>query len=134
MAGLHLDTSTLGRVLLREPDAAAIRSALARYDTFWSSTLLDVELRRLAAKVDLVDEAERLLAGVRRVPIDAEIVASASTVAPVDVRIPRRAAPRDRARARKARRGRGEVAAVLTFDRQLQRACGHHAPSVEAPA
>ena len=33
MAGLYLDTSALGRVLLGEPDAEAIRDALAGYDT-----------------------------------------------------------------------------------------------------
>jgi uncharacterized protein with PIN domain len=32
VAGLYVDTSALGRVLLDEPDAAAIRSALARYE------------------------------------------------------------------------------------------------------
>ncbi len=48
MAGLYLDTSALGRVLLAEPDAAAIRATLARYDGWWSSDLLIVELRRLA--------------------------------------------------------------------------------------
>ena len=48
MAGLYLDTSALGRVLLAEPDAAAIRATLASYDGWWSSDLLIVELRRLA--------------------------------------------------------------------------------------
>ena len=32
MAGLYIDTSALGRVLLAEPDAVAIRATLARYD------------------------------------------------------------------------------------------------------
>ncbi len=30
MAGLYVDTSALGRVLLTEPDATAIRSTLSR--------------------------------------------------------------------------------------------------------
>lgn len=46
MAGLYLDTSALGRVLLAEPDAELIRNVLARYDVWWSSALLVVELRR----------------------------------------------------------------------------------------
>lgn len=50
MAGLCLDTSALGRVLLAEPDAAAIRTTLAGYDAWWSSALLSVELCRLAAR------------------------------------------------------------------------------------
>ena len=32
MAGLYVDTSALGRVLLAEPDAAAIRAAMGEYD------------------------------------------------------------------------------------------------------
>ena len=34
MAGLYLDTSALGRVLLTEPDAAAIRTTLSAYDVW----------------------------------------------------------------------------------------------------
>ena len=34
MAGLYLDTSALGRIVLAEPDAAAIRQTLARYDAW----------------------------------------------------------------------------------------------------
>jgi hypothetical protein len=44
MAGLYVDTSALGRVLLAEPDAAAIQSTIARYDERWSSELLMVKL------------------------------------------------------------------------------------------
>ncbi len=35
MAGLYLDTSALGRILLAEPDAGAIRAAVANYDAWW---------------------------------------------------------------------------------------------------
>ncbi len=55
MAGLYLDTSALGRILLAEPDAVAIRAALANYDAWWSSELLVVELRRLAVREGLLD-------------------------------------------------------------------------------
>ena len=70
MAGLYLDTSALGRVLLAEPDAAAIRATLVRYDGWWSSGLLIVELRRLAAREGLQAIAEGMLRGVRTVPVD----------------------------------------------------------------
>jgi hypothetical protein len=40
MAGLYLDTSSLGRVLLAEPDAAAIRDLIGRYEETWSSALI----------------------------------------------------------------------------------------------
>jgi uncharacterized protein with PIN domain len=53
MAGLYLDTSALGRVLLAEPDAKAIRATLGTFDAWWSSALLAVELRRLARREQL---------------------------------------------------------------------------------
>jgi hypothetical protein len=37
MAGIYLDTSALGRVLLAEPDATAIRGVLDQHDDWWSS-------------------------------------------------------------------------------------------------
>ena len=62
MAGLYVDTSALGRILLTEPDATAIRSTLSRYDRWWSSALLVVELRRLAARAGRETAGEALLA------------------------------------------------------------------------
>jgi uncharacterized protein len=50
MAGIYVDTSALGRVLLGEPDAGAIVDALDEYETWWSSALLIVELRRLGRR------------------------------------------------------------------------------------
>ncbi len=50
MAGIYLDTSAIGRVLLAEPDARAIREVLAEHDAWWSSELLVVELRRVAVR------------------------------------------------------------------------------------
>jgi uncharacterized protein with PIN domain len=61
MAGLYLDTSALGRILLAEPDATAIRSTLSGYDAWWSSALLVVEMRRLAAREGLTAAADRPL-------------------------------------------------------------------------
>jgi len=70
MAGLYLDTSALGRVLLAEPDAQAIRDTLARYDAWWPSGLLSVELRRLARREGLESAAEKLLTTVSTRRID----------------------------------------------------------------
>lgn len=49
MAGVYVDTSALGRLLLAEPEADVIRSVLAEHDAWRSSELLVVELRRFAA-------------------------------------------------------------------------------------
>ena len=81
MAGLYLDTSALGRVLLAEPDAAAIRATLVRYDGWWSSGLLIVELRRLAAREGLQAIAEGMLRGVRTVPVDGAALERSSAAA-----------------------------------------------------
>ena len=51
----------LGRVLLAEPDAQAIRALLAEHDASRSSELLVVELRRLAWREGLEEAAGRLI-------------------------------------------------------------------------
>ena len=70
MAGIYLDTSAIGRVLLAEPDARAIREVLAEHDAWWSSELLVVELRRFAVREGLADAAEKLLDAVRLAGVD----------------------------------------------------------------
>ena len=55
MAALYVDTSALGRVLLGEPDRAAILRELTRFDQTVSSRLLGVELRRLALRSARLD-------------------------------------------------------------------------------
>jgi uncharacterized protein with PIN domain len=50
MAGIYVDTSALGRVLLGEPDGELIRETLAQNDPWWSSALLFLELRHLARR------------------------------------------------------------------------------------
>jgi uncharacterized protein with PIN domain len=42
--GLYLDTSAIGRLVLSEPDATAIRALLARYGAYCSSALFAVEV------------------------------------------------------------------------------------------
>jgi len=39
MAGLYLDTSALGQVLLADPDAVAIVGVLGEFDAWWSSAV-----------------------------------------------------------------------------------------------
>jgi len=129
MAGLYLDTSALGRIVLAEPDAAAIRQTLAGYDAWWSSALLIVELRRLAARENLEAIAERLLSGVRTVAVDAASLERASRLQPSEVRT----LDAIHLDAAVELYGRSEVAAVLTYDRQVQMGCAHHGLPIEAP-
>lgn len=129
MAGLYLDTSALGRVVLAEPDAAAVRAALAAYDVWWSSALLIVELRRVAARAGLQSAADAMLRGVRTVAVDGAAIERASRLAPLEVR----SLDAIHLDAAVQLHSAGQVAAVLTFDRQLQAGCEHHGLPVEAP-
>jgi len=82
MAGIYLDTSAIGRVLLAEPDARAIREVLAEHDAWWSSELLVVELRRFAVREDLADAAEKLLDAVRLAGVNSATLQRASLLEP----------------------------------------------------
>jgi len=85
LAGVYLDTSALGRVLLGEPDAAAVLNALDGFDQHVASRLVGVELRRLALRFELLEQASQLLAGVALVPIDEPLLEQAETVPPATV-------------------------------------------------
>lgn len=129
MGGLYVDTSAIGRVLLAEPDATAIRATLARYDAWWSSELLIVELRRLAAREDLLAAADRLISGLRLLGVDRASLERASRLEPLEVR----ALDAIHLEAAVALKVRDEVTTVLSYDRQLQAGCARHALRVEAP-
>ncbi len=130
MAGLYLDTSALGRVLLLEPDALLIRETMGKYDSWWSSALLIVELRRLGAKTGRRDDAEAVLADIKLLPVDAASLERASRIAPVEVR----SLDAIHLDAAVVLAASADIEAVLTFDRQLQIGCAHHELRVEAPA
>jgi predicted nucleic acid-binding protein len=130
MAGIYVDTSALGRLLLAEPEADAIRSALVHYDAWWSSELLVVELRRLAAREDLEAAAEDLLEAFRLVPIDSASLERASRLAPTAVR----SLDAIHLEAALQLHQRPEINSVMTYDHQLQDGCSHHGLAVHAPA
>lgn len=130
MAGLYVDTSALGRVLLGEPDAELIRDGLAGYEAWWSSALLVVELRRLARREGLADAAERMLGSIDLFDVDRVVLDAASAIYPVEVR----SLDAIHLHAAVALAGRRSVVAVLTCDRQLQVGCEHHGLAIEAPS
>ena len=129
MAGIYLDTSAIGRVLLAEPDAGAIREVLAEHDAWWSSELLVVELRRFAVREGLADAAENLLDAVRLAGVDSATLQRASRLEPREVR------SLDAIHLEAAIRlhERGDITAVLTYDHQLQAGSEHHGLAVQAP-
>jgi uncharacterized protein len=129
MAGIYLDTSALGRVLLAEPDADPIRGVLAGHAVWWSSELLVVELRRLAAREGLAPAAEDLLGAIRLAPIDSASLGRASRVEPMAVR----SLDAIHLEAAVALHRGDEIDGVLTYARQLQAGCSHHGLPVHAP-
>ena len=80
-----MDTSALGRVLLGEPDAAAVVRDLRDFDRHVASRLLRVELRRLALREGLLDHADQLLSGVSLLPLDEAVLDAAETLQPASV-------------------------------------------------
>lgn len=130
MAGLYVDTSALGRVLLDEPDASVIRASLARYEDTWSSELLTVELGRLARLHSLELEADELMEDVRIQRLTSARLRAAKEIDPAQVRT----LDSIHLSAAVSLHGRGTITAVLTFDTQLQAGCQHHGIAVEAPA
>jgi uncharacterized protein len=129
MAGIDIDTSALGRVLLAEPDASAIRDELAAHDAWWSSALLAVEFRRLARREGLTEAAERLLNQVRLIPITEGLLHAAARIDPADVRT----LDAIHLAAAVELHDHGTIGGVLSFDRHLQSACRVHGIRVAAP-
>jgi predicted nucleic acid-binding protein len=129
MAGLYLDTSSLGRVLLAEPDAAAIRDFIGGYEESWSSALIVIELRRLARREGLTAAADRMLASMHLHPITGPAIERASRLDPVEVRT----LDAIHLDAAIDLHGAGTITTVLTHDEQLRNACAHHGIPLAAP-
>jgi predicted nucleic acid-binding protein len=130
MAGLYLDTSSLGRVLLAEPDAVAIRELLGRYDAWWSSSLLTIELRRLARREGLERAADRIIGSMQLVPITEVAIERASRLDPTEVR----ALDAIHLDAAVELHRAGTIGSVITHDEQLARGCTHHGIPIDRPA
>jgi len=131
VAGVYLDTSALGRVVLDEPDGAAIGTALAGFDTVVSSRLLGIELHRLGLRTEIPrEEIETWLSGVALVPMNDAILSAAEAVSPASV------ATLDAIHLATALQlvAEGHVASVMTFDVRLTEGAHEHGLTVVAPS
>jgi predicted nucleic acid-binding protein len=126
---VYIDTSAVGRVLLGEPDSAAILEAIGAYETRAASRLVRLELLRLALRHDVVTDAERLLGGIALVPVDQDTLTAAETIDPHEV------ATLDAIDLVTAIRlaHAGHVDAVMTYDRRLAAGAVHHGLAVISP-
>jgi len=125
----YVDTSALGRLLLREPSCAAILDTLAAYDRRAASGLARVELCRLALRTDRLGDANRLLSGVALIPVDTDVLAAAETLSPAAV------ATLDAIHLVTALRlaDADRLDALLTYDRRLADGAREHGITVLAP-
>ena len=130
MAGLYLDTSALGRVLLAEPDSEAILAEVGRFERRMASRLLAVELRRLALRHRLRDAADRLLAAISLLPLSEATLAAAESIEPASV------ATLDAIHLAAALElfDADLIDTVLTYDERLAEGAGHHGLTVLAPS
>ena len=129
MSGVYIDTSVLGRVLLGEPDAAAILRELAAFESRVASRLLRIELRRLAMRRGLDTDAMALLAAIAIVPFDEATLTGAETLPPASV------ATLDAIHLATAVQlaQAGLVGAVMTYDARLANGAREHGLEVLAP-
>jgi predicted nucleic acid-binding protein len=130
VSALYLDTSVLGRVLLDEPDTAAIRRELGRFDRHISSRLLRVELHRLGLLKDMQQYVDELLSGQVLIPLDEEILTAAESIAPSAVRT------LDAIHLATAVRlaGAGQLDTLMTYDKQLAAGAREHGIEVLSPS
>ena len=130
MAGLYLDTSAVGRVLLAEPDSEAILAEVGRFERRMASRLLAVELRRLALRHRLRDAADRLLAAISLLPLSEATLAAAESIEPASV------ATLDAIHLAAALElfDADLIDTVLTYDERLAEGAGHHGLTVLAPS
>jgi len=127
---VYLDTSALGRVLLGEPDRAAIVRAMDAFDVHVASRLLRVELCRLALRHSLLDAADRMLTRISLLPLDDGVLAAAETTPPSTV------ATLDAIHLTTALRlaEAGSLDAMLTYDVRLAEGAQQHGLTVLAPS
>ncbi len=116
--------------MLDEPDAGLIRRELAQYGEHVSSAILRIELRRVALRQNCLPEADQLLSRIALVPLDNQLLSAAETLQPPEV------GTLDAIHLVTALRlaTRGQVSAILTFDRQLIRAATIHGLKVTSPS
>ncbi len=129
MTIVYVDTSAVGRVLLGEPDAGAVLTALDDFGQCVASRLLRLELKRLALREGLLLEADQLLGGIALLPIDSALLGAAETIMPASV------ATLDAIHLATALRvaAAAPLNTVMTYDRRLAAGAREHGLRVLAP-
>ena len=132
---LYLDTSALVKLVVRESETNALEEELGRWSDLATSAITSVELSRAVARARTDSEAVvadeytilGVLAAVAEIPLSEEVRATASGLAPVELRT------LDAIHLASAMSLGGDLAAVLTYDARMQRAASEQKLSVLAP-
>ena len=85
---VYLDTSALVKLVVPEPESAALRAELARWNRRVSSALVRAELIRASARVGAAARrlAERVLATLDLIAVDDAILDAAGRLRPPELR------------------------------------------------
>ncbi len=128
---IYLDSSAIVKLVLPEPESAALRDYLASDEDHVSSGLAHVEVQRTVRRVDDTEErrrdAERVLARVSLMDMAAPILARAAALDPPGLR------SLDAIHLATALSLDG-LDAVVTYDRRLAEAATKAGLAVESPA
>jgi uncharacterized protein len=112
----YLDTSAAVKLLMTEPESAALRRWLRRRPERASAALLRVELVRVVRRAGLprlILEARKLLAGVHLIRLDDALLDRAAELDPTDLR------SLDSIHLAAASSLGDDLAAVITYDDRL---------------
>jgi len=128
----YLDASALVKLVVREPESAALARELERWPAQVSSVLSTVEVPRATAKAaagaEALERAERLVRQLGIVALTDELVRIASTIEPLALR------SLDAIHLASALSLGAALEAFLTYDRRLAEAASAAGLEVLAPA
>lgn len=89
MTGVYVDSSALVKLVIEEPESAALRSYLLETGPIYASRVAAIELRRAVRRQtrrDSVDQAESVLEAVRFIELDEPMTRLAGTAEPPNLR------------------------------------------------
>ncbi len=127
----YLDTSAFMKLIVAEPESAALRARLRRWPERASATLLRTEtvraLRR-SGNDHLVGKARRLFSAIRLVRLDEPLLDRAGELGPTDLR------SLDAIHLAACLSIGPDLGALFTYDERLREAALFHGLDVESPS
>lgn len=126
---LYLDSSALAKLVVAEPESAALRRFLKRRPDRSTSELSVAEVLRAALRRDdeLVDAARQILARVDRITLGRQLIETAGTLIPLGMRT------LDALHLASALELGDELEAVVAYDVRLLDAAASHGLRTTSP-